>query len=149
MVADVAKNRLLGQYLNRRTGTAIRSFPPSIRVEILDELIRGVWGSNVEYVRVHEEGFDGSVQVPAHTRRLIEQVRSKAAARRVRRKLRAGRKRFAHVRAHRRRVSFRARRFMAHTARDKGPEANRRVIRAIIHLVRTGEVPTLADVGGA
>jgi len=149
MVRDVTRNRLRGQYLKRRTGTLIRSITASPRIEVSEDFIRGLWGSHLGYARAHEEGFTGVVQVPGHTRRLIERVSSKASAKRVRRSLKAGRKRFANVRPHGRRVHLRARRFMRDTVRDRSPEALARVRRALIHLVRTGEVPSASDLGGA
>jgi len=149
MVRDVTTNRLRGQYLRRRTGTLIRSITASPHIEATEDFIRGWWGSHLTYARAHELGFEGTVQVPGHTRRLIERVSSKASAKRVRRALKAGRARFASVRPHGRRVHLRARRFMGDTVDAMGPEALRRVRRALIHLRRHGVAPSLTDLGGA
>ena len=149
MVRNVTRNRLRGQYLKRRTGTLIRSIAASPRIEVSEDFIRGLWGSHLGYARAHEEGFTGVVQVPGHTRRLLERVSSKASAKRVRRSLASGRKRFANVRPHGRRVHLRARRFMRDTVDQMGPEALRRIRRALIHLRRHGQAPTLSDLGGA
>jgi len=169
MVLDVTKNRLQGQYLNRRTGTLIRSITASPFVQVLDTVIRGIWGSNLSYARVHEEGYRGRIRVPGHERGAHRRTGHSRRAHRRRpytytnragtsvtvraHTVRGGVIRTHRVRAHAvrslsRLVSFRARHFMRDTVRDQGPEAMRRIRRALIHLVRTGEVPSASQLGG-
>ena len=41
-------------------------------VQISDSGLRFLWGSRTPYAIVHEEGFSGSVNVPAHQRRITQ-----------------------------------------------------------------------------
>lgn len=122
MVRDVIVNRLSGQYLRRRTGTLQRSVAASPRVAVTSMRVTGSFGSNLEYARAHELGFRGSVGVRAHTR----QTRHGAVA----------------VRAHTRFMRLRARHFFRDTLRANVGKLNLRVKRALLILLRTGEVPT-------
>lgn len=63
-------------YLNRRTGNAIRSVQATGTAEQpTPEVTWAKWGSNLDYVKAHEEGWAGVVQVRAHVRK-GHQVRS-------------------------------------------------------------------------
>lgn len=146
MVGHVTRNKLRGQYLRRRTGTLIRSITESPRFLISDALVRGEWGSHLDYARVHEEGFVGRVQVRAHVRRLIGTATSKASARRVKKALLAGRGRTAFVRAHSRHLNVRARHFMRDTVAEKRGESGINVRKSVYMLADRGKVPTVSDI---
>lgn len=62
----VMRAKLSGQVLNVRTGTLRRSIDQAVYQE--GAQIRGVVGTNVEYARVHEYGFSGTVTVKEHLR---------------------------------------------------------------------------------
>jgi len=54
-------------YLNRKTGHASRSVAASPKAALLDQFrARGTYGSNIWYVKRHEEGGTYSEKVPAH-----------------------------------------------------------------------------------
>lgn len=69
---SVKEDKLTGQVLHNRTGTLRRS----INREVTEQAdgVFAVIGTNVEYAGVHEYGFNGSVQVAAHTRRQRERL---------------------------------------------------------------------------
>ena len=165
MVAHVAKNKLRGQYLRRQTGTLIRSITASPSVEISRERVAGSFGSNLGYARMHEEGFKGRLQVRAHIRRLTPRLKPASIRRQLHygvnyfgrlveagatlRRTYAIQKRYAHVRAHSRRVDIRARHFLLDTLTEKTGETNLNVRKALMFLARTGKVPTVKDVQSA
>jgi phage gpG-like protein len=62
-------DKLSGQVLQVRTGRLRRSI--NTRVEISADKVTGVVGTNVEYARVHEYGFSGTVTVREHLRRTV------------------------------------------------------------------------------
>lgn len=64
----VKANKLSGQVLHVRTGTLRRSI--NRKVMTRDNSVMGEVGTNVVYGAIHEYGFDGSVDVRAHTRQL-------------------------------------------------------------------------------
>jgi len=158
-VRDVQRNRLSGQYLRVVTGTARRSIEG--KTTVLADRIRGEAGSALDYVRAHEEGFDGRVQVRPHVRGLRPvATRSRASARRLKKHLRAGRASFAHVRAHSRELHIRAKRFIAHSAEvlagtraaesaGSFPTLGQAARAGLLHLAETGKAPTIAQVAAA
>lgn len=154
-VRDVTKTKLRGQYLNRRTGTLIRSVTASRSDEMTETMVRGSFGTHLDYGKAHEVGFRGQVQVAAHTRRLVrtrtnrQGQLSKKSAKALKRKLQRGLKTTAHVRAHSRRVNIRPRYYLRDTLRENIGKTKQRVIRALLVLGRTGKVPTAAAVRGA
>jgi hypothetical protein len=159
MVAHVTKNKLRGQYLHRRTGTLIRSITASPAFQSSEEVVRGTFGSNLDYARAHEEGFSGKVQVKAHLRKLAPRKLLKARrlasgemilrAKDVRRNRRiARRSRFAHVRPHSRQVDIPAKHFLADTVADKTAETGANVRKAVLLLAETRRVPTLSQLRG-
>ena len=155
-VRDVQRNRLSGQYLNVVTGTARRSIES--RVTVTPDVVRGIGGSALGYVRAHEEGFEGDVQVPPHVRRLRPvATKSKASVRRLKKHIKAGRANYAHVRAHQRHLSLRARRFLRHSAEVAGgtraadnvaafPTLARAAQAGLLALAELGRAPTIAEV---
>ena len=168
MVRDVVKNRMSGQYLGVVTGAGRRSVQSSGSVEGSGETVRGVIGSPFKYIKAHEQGFKGQVQVPAHTRRLnLTRViqKGKRAGQRVKRgeKQRlqsalSGRKTSTTVRAHTRQMNIRARRFLRDTVLQEAgglpgllsggePPFTRRVVRALSILALTGRLPKTSQLG--
>jgi hypothetical protein len=101
------------------------------------------FGTSVPYGIKHEEGFEGSETVKAHTRRVA--TRSSYEGRK---KVAQG---IAFVRAHERYVQVRARRYLARTLDQDAPLAERLIDRSLWMLTLTGEPPTVAEVlsGGA
>lgn len=164
MIRDVVANRLSGQYLRVRTGTARRSMHG--HVEDSGESVRGYIGNPHEYVRAHEMGYQGPVQVRAHTRQLARLERNrggkvtKRSAAAYKKRLRKGYAMTAHVRAHTRQVNIRARRFIRDTldleampysatrAAGRGSRLDRRVIRALEILLDSGRVPKTGELRG-
>jgi hypothetical protein len=151
--------KMSGPYLGVVTGTARRSMI-STSVASADTVI-GRFGSPLIYVRAHELGFSGSVQVAAHTRMLTGNIKkAKIRLRKAQRRLGADEpidlrnfsgfgsfKRTAFVRAHTRRVDMWARRFMRDSIAEDQPKLNDRMRRAILMLARTGKPPTVGELG--
>lgn len=102
------------------TGTARRSIAHGVGLK--GKIVEGYFGSPLRYVRAHELGFVGQVQVRAHARRGVP------------------------VRAYSRIVNMRARGFFKYTLNVGRPGVERRVLRAIRILVVTGKVPTFAQI---
>lgn len=95
MVRYTIKTKFANQgprYLNRKTGTAIRSITASPAIETSAEVVRGTWGSNLGYVRKHEEGGTFRERVRSYSRR----VRSRD----VRRTVQVGDKQSRRIVAH-------------------------------------------------
>lgn len=162
MVRDVVANRMTGQYLGVVTGTARRSITG--RVKRGASSITASIGSTLKYVRAHEMGYTGPVQVRAHQRRLVELSSgrggkiTKASARKYKKAKAAGRKTMSHVRAHTRRVNIRARRFLRDTVMQEAgtlpamllsgePAFSRRLVRAMQIYVEQGRMPSVGDLG--
>ena len=163
MIRDVVMNRMSGQYLGVVTSTARRSMHAT--VERRGDSVRGVIGNPHDYVRAHEMGFHGPVQVRAHTRqlaRLERGVRTGKVTKKSARKYKARRKKgyamSASVRAHTRQVNIRAKRFIRDTLADEAvpysatraqagnSRIERRVLRALEILAETGKTPKAADI---
>lgn len=143
-VQHVIVNKLSGQSLNRVTGTAQRSIMASPQVEALDNGARGVFGSNLGYVRAHNDGFDGTVQVPEHERRRLRH-RAKRTGRVLKRAVEDDPTSRITVRAHSRTMHVRARRFFNETMEEIRPVIRERMYRAVEAAARTGKVPTPAE----
>jgi phage gpG-like protein len=75
----VVKDRLSGQVLHVRTGTLRRSIYQ--KVEKSGTSVVGIVGTNVKYAAAHEYGFDGTVTVKAHMRRLKSKARTELVGR--------------------------------------------------------------------
>lgn len=104
----VMRAKLSGQVLNARSGTLRRSIDQAVYQE--GAQIRGVVGTNVEYARVHEYGFSGTVTVKEHLR-LIKKAFGKD--------LKTPRE--VTVRTHSARVNLPERSFLRSALRDLGP----------------------------
>lgn len=142
MVADVVKTKLIRAnppYLNRRTGTLIRSISASPSVTVTENVIRGTFGSNLDYARHHEEGFTGTITVPAHTRKAHRRRGPSGRSHQVK----------AHrVRQHVAHVQLRARHFLSHTVRDRGADAVGKVRDALRFLFKHWRAPSASDLRG-
>lgn len=66
----VKDQKLSGQVLHTRTGTLRRSINQEVTQS--GSSIRGVVGTNVSYGRIHEYGFQGTVDVKAHLRTITQ-----------------------------------------------------------------------------
>jgi hypothetical protein len=143
MTRWVVTRKLLGQYLNRRTGNAIRSINASPSWWPTEDGAAGSFGSNLEYVKAHEQGFQGTVQVKAYERRLFRYRSARSGARLKRRKRVEGA--MVEVRAHPREVNIRARHFFRDTLKEQKPAFEVRLRKAILVATRLGRVATPAD----
>lgn len=147
LVRYVIVNKLSGQSLNRVTGNAQRSIsasPGKAPAERLSDGARATFGSNVDYVRAHNDGFDGNVQVQAHERRLFR-TKSLRTGKELKRKQLSG---STKVRAHVRRVKMRARHFFEETMSEGRGGVEARLRKGILLALRTGKVPTQAQIEG-
>jgi hypothetical protein len=149
MIRDIVINRLEGQYLNRVTGTLIRSITASKSAEVSGDLILAKYGSNLPYAKIHEEGFVGRIHVRGFSRTMTPQVTSKKKARLTKRRLKKKggglRKRVHYVKPHTRLVDFAARYFFRDTLRDNFPATQDRVVHALFLLAKKGTVPKMAE----
>jgi len=154
-VRVVTKEKLLGQYLNRRTGTLIRSEVASQRVNQGGDLVVGSFGTNLDYGIKWEEGFDGYETVPAHTRRRTASQRAsfRAAAKRIglsskqvnaSSSLRLGMQ-LIQVREHKAHRVYKAKHFNRDALNENAREAETRFAKATWFLEHNGRVPTLSD----
>lgn len=109
------------QYLNRRTGTLVRSVTASPRATATRDRVRASFGTHLDYGRAHELGFHGTVTVRAHFRDPSDRPTHM-------------------VRAHSRRMNMRARHFLQDTLRERLPGVEPRVARALVILAKTGRV---------
>jgi phage gpG-like protein len=108
----VMGEKLTDQVLHVRTGRLRRSI--NLRLDDEGNQVTASVGTNVEYARVHELGFSGTVNVPQHSR--------KSHMRRVEGKKK--RKRIAAaevVRAHQRRMHIRPRPFLGPSLAEMAP----------------------------
>lgn len=99
LATKVQKDKLSGQVLNVRSGRLRRSI--SSKVSVGGNMVTGIAGTNVEYARKHEYGFDGIEHVSAHLR-LIKQAFGKSLRSPV----------YVQVRSHPRDVAYPAHSFM-------------------------------------
>jgi len=125
-------------YLNRQTGTAIRSITASPRFEVSRRAVTGSYGSNLGYVVRHEFGGVETVTVPAHERGPFTRTTKGGKTVTVRRHM---------VKAHQRTRQVAAR----HMFRDAWAERSGRsalmVRRAVAILGATGRVPQIGELG--
>ncbi|MGN6383653.1 MAG: hypothetical protein ACTHMK_13705 [Dyella sp.] len=117
----VQTQKLSGQVLNRRTGrlrnsinSLVQEGPGSVSAQV---------GTGVSYAKIHEYGFQGTVQVPAHTRMQTMAFGHPMQARLV------------NVRAHPMRVNLPERSFLRSSLREKAPEAIERIRVAVRELI--------------
>lgn len=111
----IKDKKLSGQVLKVQTGRLRRSI--NYRITETDTGIDAKVGTNVEYARVHEFGFKGTVNVKAH--------------------MRQAKKAYA-VRAHTRRVNLPERSFMRSTMTDMRGEIDQRIARVVGQSIAKG-----------
>ncbi len=143
LLRRVTKDKLRGQVLNRVTGNLIRDVTASRFLEVSEATVTAGIGTSLRYGIALEEGFKGRVQVKAHTRTLVEQARSKASGRRVKKALKKKRQRTAFVRAHTRKMDIVARHYLRDTLLENQEKAPTAVRRAILLALRTGKLPPI------
>jgi phage gpG-like protein len=74
-IREVVSGKLSGQVLRRRTGSLASSINPGggvTRFEETDTSLTAFIGTNIKYAHVHEYGFQGTVTVRAHLRRITQ-----------------------------------------------------------------------------
>ena len=71
LMANVQRDKLSGQVLNVRTGRLRRSITQRMQ-GLGTTSVSGIVGTNVEYARAHEMGFQGTVTVKAHLRMMTK-----------------------------------------------------------------------------
>lgn len=99
----VVKDKLSGRVLSVRTGTLRRSIYQKVQKN--SSSVVGIVGTNVKYAAAHEYGFDGTMTIKAHVRRL---------------KTRAGDE--VIVQAHSRRIKLPERSFLRSALKELTPE---------------------------
>ncbi|WP_026470034.1 hypothetical protein [Alkanindiges illinoisensis] len=108
LLTRVKVNKLSGQVLNVRTGRLRRSITQ--KVVNTPSQITGIVGTNVEYARAHEIGFNGQVSVKAHLRQ-IKMAWGKSITPRT-----------VEIRAHSRQVNLPEKSFLRSALTDMAPE---------------------------
>jgi phage gpG-like protein len=143
MVQARVKEKLSGEVLHVRTGTLRRSINREVRASGSAGMIEGIVGTNVEYAAAHEYGFDGTVTVRAHIRRLTTNKKAEAltsatgAATKIARWVgRKGTDRFvkgyADVAAHTRHMHLPERSFLRSALKEYEPVINVELQRALL-----------------
>jgi hypothetical protein len=129
--------------LRWQTGHLRRTVAASPRVDGKSD--REAWasfGTTAPYGIKHEQGFEGTEHVAAHTRRVATRsVFAKVDGKR--RKVAQG---VAYVRAHDRFVTIRARRYLGRTLETDTPLGERLIDRSLWLLITEGKVPSAAEV---
>lgn len=148
MLSGVTR-KLRGEYLNVQTGHGWQSMEDFARSD--GQVMQAGIDTDVGYMKAHEEGFHGRVQVKAHVRRLAtlslnnRGVVSRRSSKDYKRAVLAGRKTFTHVRAHTMLMNLRARHFMRDTINEQFDATSNRVERAVVIAATTGNMPTVAQ----
>lgn len=109
------KDKLTGPVLHVRTGTLRRSI--NRRVEQIGGGVTATIGTNVKYAGVHEFGFQGTVDVREHVRRMKSGTN-------------------VAVRAHARQVDMPERSFLRSTVTDMAPHIKAEIRKAVLAAVR-------------
>lgn len=155
LVRRVVKTKLTGQVLNRVTGTLIRDVTASPTIRKAGDVIVGTMGTSLAYGAAHEEGFSGTVSVPAHE---VKAHKIKAHTRRQWTsagrgggsigksvKVRAHQVRAHTRRAHTKVLNLRARRYLRSTFNELLPEVGDMAGQALFIKARTGRLPRVAE----
>jgi len=158
MLRDVVKNRMsnprrgsTATNLGVDTGTARRSMID--QAGMTADAVFALIGSPIDYVKTHEEGFDGIAKVNAHTRRIVALRRNakgtiiKKSAARYKAALKAKRRTVAYVRAYDRKVDIVAKHFIRDTVLEAVAPTEERILRALTLLATTGKVPSPTTIG--
>ncbi len=159
MLRDVVQKRMsnprrgsTATNLGVDTGTARRSMID--QAGMTADTVFALIGSPVDYVRTHEEGFHGSVNVPAHVRRNVSLKRnaktgmvSKKSATQYKSALRADHKTTSFVRAHKMKLDIIAKHFIRDTVQEAVAPLEKRVLQSLLIAVKTGQVPSPGQLG--
>lgn len=121
LTAHVKDQKLSGQVLKVQTGRLRRSI--NYRVTDSGTGIEARVGTNVEYARIHEFGFKGTVNVKEH--------------------LRKGKQTYK-VRAHTRRVNLPERSFLRSSMSDMRRDIDQRIARVVGQSIASGNSGSLA-----
>ena len=121
VTAHVKDRKLSGQVLNVQTGRLRRSI--NYRVTETGTGIEARVGTNVEYARIHEFGFKGTVNVREHMRK--------------------GKQAFK-VRAHTRRVNLPERSFLRSSLSDMRQDIDSRIARVVGRSIASGNGGSMA-----
>lgn len=108
LLTRVKVSKLSGQVLNVRTGRLRRSITQ--KVVSTPSHITGIVGTNVEYARAHELGFNGQVSVKAHLRQIKMAWGKRITPRTV------------EIRAHSRQMNLPEKSFLRSALADMAPE---------------------------
>lgn len=119
--AHVKDKKLSGQALNVQSGRLRRSI--NFRVAESSTGVEAKVGTNVEYGRVHEFGFSGTVNVKEHMRRAQTAYM---------------------VRAHTRRVNLPERSFLRSTLSEMRSEIDQRIARVVAQAIASGNSGAVA-----
>ena len=151
MLASVSR-KLRGEYLNVRTGHGWQSMGDFTRASG-DKIQAGI-DTDVGYMKAHEEGFHGTVQVRGHLRRIVSLQRNdrsglvtKRSSTAFKRAIKARAARTAFVRPHTMKMNLRARRFMRDTVNQQVEPTAARIEKAMVIAASTGQIPTPGQLG--
>lgn len=147
------------RYLNRKTGTAIRSVTTSWKIEASqrdDTRVAAAWGSNLDYVMKHEFGGTYREHVRAYVRRLKPRTskKTRAAAREAigmqsnlaAKRAQASALGVAYVREHSRTRTYRERRMFRDALDDRDYILGSALRFAVDTLQSEGRAPTTREV---
>ena len=151
MLARVDR-KLRGEYLNVRTGRGWQSFQDFARIS--SSGIQAGIDTDVLYMKAHEQGFHGEVQVREHTAQhrgaiRAQDIKTHAASKRAKVTKREAERGSWTVRAHTMLMNVRARYFMRDTINEAFDPTQDRVQRAVYLLVTTGRVPSPGEINRA
>jgi hypothetical protein len=131
------------------TGTARRSMIE--RAGMTADAVFALIGSPVDYVRTHEEGFHGTVQVPASTRQHKGQIpvsaKTGAVTKRARLTVAQKAKGSWVVRAHSRKLDVIAKHFIRDTLQGAVAPLEKRILQSLLIAAKTGQVPSPGQLG--
>lgn len=132
MLVNVTR-KVSGPYINVDTGT-LRFSMDAFRERVGAEGWRAGISNPFDYVRAHERGFKGAVNVRQHARE-VKQVFGRRLATPV----------TATVRAHQRQLNIRARHFMRDAVEEESRGAPRMLARVMVAMAKLGRVPALGE----
>lgn len=124
LLRHVKEDKLSGQVLRVRSGRLRRS--ANQRVEVAGAKVTGIVGTNVEYGRMHEYGFQGTETVRAHLRRIKQAWGRPIAEREV------------SVRSFSRKVNYPAKSFLRSALADMRPQIEAEMKKALDSAARKG-----------
>lgn len=124
LVGYIKSSKLSDQVLRVRTGRLRRSITARFQDEGKSSFAAFV-GTNVKYARTHELGFNGSVTVKSHQRKITQAFGKKLAAPVV-----------VDVRAHAMQVRLPARPFLRPASEEKMPKIQENIRKAVLEALR-------------